>query len=68
MFIHPVDALLVAIWLGAVGYGALRDTSSASSTGLWVMFAFGVALTAGLFFHDALKAKRLLSAALLNSN
>lgn len=65
MYLHPFTALFMAFWLGRVGYGALRD-ASASSAGLWVMLAFGVALTTGAFFPEALKAKRMLSATLLN--
>ncbi len=67
MFIRPVDTILAAIWLGAIGYGALRD-ASASPAILWGIFAFGVALTEGSFFLEALKAKRLLSAAILKPN
>jgi hypothetical protein len=65
MFLHPFTALFMMFWLGVVGYAALRGIS-ASSWVSWVpcaMFAFGVALTTGLFFLEALEAKRLLIAA-----
>ena len=67
MFLHPFTALFMTFWLGVVGYAALRGIS-ASSWVSWVpcaMFAFGVALTTGPFFLEALEAKRLLIAATL---
>ncbi|MGC2829635.1 MAG: hypothetical protein WB994_08350 [Candidatus Acidiferrum sp.] len=67
MWLHPFTALFMAFWLGFIGHGALRD-NSASSLLLWVMFAFGVSLALGAFFPEALKAKRLLSTALLNTS
>jgi hypothetical protein len=66
MFLHPFTALFMLYWLGLVGYGAWSDTSSSAPI-LWGMFIFGIALTAGGFFPEAVKAKRLLSAALLNA-
>jgi hypothetical protein len=67
MFIHPLSALFMTFWLGAVGYGAIRDTS-APSVVLWGMFLFGVSLIAGCFFPEALKAKRLLRDVVLGPN
>ena len=67
MFIHPFVAFFTTLWLGIVGYGAFTD-SSASAVVLWAMFAFGVGLTCGCFFPEAIKAKRLLSATFLNSD
>jgi hypothetical protein len=66
MYLHPVVALFMTFWLGAVGY-ALRAASSTSRLPLLLMFLFGVALTTGGFFPEAFKAKRLLSAALRSS-
>jgi hypothetical protein len=63
MFLHPVVALGTVFWLGAVGYGALSETSF--RLGLWGMFAFGFLLVTGGFFSEALTAKRILSEALL---
>lgn len=61
MFIHPFTALFMIFWLGIVGNGALMATSRTALIP-WGMFIFGVALTAGGFFPEALKAKRMLSA------
>jgi hypothetical protein len=60
MFLHPVVALFMAVWLGVVGHGALVDQSTPHAF-LWGMFIFGVALTAGGFIPEAIKAKRLIS-------
>jgi hypothetical protein len=67
MFIHPFSALFMTFWLGALGYGALRDTST-SSIGLWGMFLFGVTLILVCFFPEALKARRMLRGAFLDSD
>ena len=66
MFIHPLVALFMAFWLGMVGYGALKDRSTPPVV-LWGMFIFGLALTAGGFFPEAIKARRLISATVLDS-
>jgi hypothetical protein len=70
MFLHPFTTLFMMFWLGVVGYAALRGIS-ASSWVSWMpcaMFAFGVALTTGPFFREALEAKRLLIAAALGTS
>ena len=53
-------------WLGFVGHGALAGASNSRAL-LCYMFVFGIALTVGAFFLEAVKAKRLLTAAILNS-
>src|ERR1022692_748291 len=65
MSLHPLVALFMIFWLGAVGLGAffLRSASSAIPAG---MFIFGIALTVGAFFPEAMKAKRLISDAVTN--
>jgi hypothetical protein len=74
MFMHPFTVVFMLFWLGAVGYGAWdafshpRSPDAFDSFMLLGMFLFGVTLTAGGFFPEAAKAKRLLSAAILNSN
>lgn len=66
MYIHPVVALFMVFWLGSTGSGALTDTSAFHLI-LWGMFVFGVALTTGGFFPEALKAQRLLTITILKS-
>jgi hypothetical protein len=71
MFMHPFTVVFMLFWLGAVGYGVWDAFSHPRSPDVFVllgMFLFGVTLTAGGFFPEAAKAKRLLSAAILNSN
>ena len=74
MFMHPFTVVFMLFWLGAVGYGAWdafahpRLPGAVDSFVLPGMFLFGVSMTAGGFFPEATKAKRLLSAAILNSN
>jgi len=60
MFMHPVVAVFMAFWLWFVGSGALAETSM-----LWLMFTFGLALTLGGFFPEVIKAKRMLTEAVL---
>ena len=63
MFIHPLVALFVLFWLGmALTFAVSGQTVSPVG---WGFFAFGIALTAGGFFPEAMKAKRLISEALL---
>jgi len=58
MFLHPLVAVFMTCWLGIAG-----NIASASPVPLvpWGMCIFGVALTIGGFFPEALKAKRLIS-------
>lgn len=65
MYLHPLVALFVLFWLGAVGAGSLAAFSSQNgNTGLALipagMFLFGIVLTVGAFYPEALKARRIL--------
>jgi hypothetical protein len=66
MFIHPIVALFMIFWLGMAGFAAVsaRSASSMIPSG---MFIFGVALAAGGFIPEAIKAKRLISDAVADS-
>lgn len=64
MFLHPITALFMAVWLGTFGYGV----ATSFNPGALFMLICGVALTVSCFFPEAFKAKRLLIDALLNSN
>jgi len=72
MFLHPLVTAFVLFWLSAVGFGAWRlltapNVSHSSSAFIpAAMFVFGVALTCGGFFPEALKARRLLEDAIQN--
>jgi hypothetical protein len=66
MFLHPLVAFFMVIWLGFLGRGALVDRSAPHAF-FWGMFIFGVALTAGGFIPEAIKAKRLISETLRNA-
>jgi hypothetical protein len=66
MFLHPLVALVMLLWLSAVGYGAWTSVTSSdagSRPGRFVtvgMFMLGIALILGGFIPEAIKAKRLL--------
>jgi hypothetical protein len=63
MYPHPAVAVFMLLWLGFAG----RDGFGG---GYWIprlFFVFGVVLVTGGFFSEAVKAKRLLSAAILSS-
>jgi len=65
MHLHPVVAVFMLLWLGAVGIGAIaaisQEHASVASTLIPTgMFLFGVVLTAGGFYPEAYKARRLL--------
>jgi hypothetical protein len=66
MFMHPFTLAFMLFWLGIVGRGVLMDKST-SPAFLWGMFIFGIALCAGGFIPEAVKAKRLLSTIVLDS-
>jgi len=66
MFMHPFAFAFMLFWLGMVGHGAMTDRS-ASSTGLWGMFIFGIALSIGGFIPEVVKAKRLLATIVTSS-
>jgi hypothetical protein len=65
MYLHPLVALFVLFWLGAVGAGALAVFSAQNGNiGPALipagMFLFGIILTVGAFYPEAFKARRLL--------
>jgi hypothetical protein len=64
MYLHPVVAVVMLLWLGAVGLGAAaalgqvkRGAAALVPIGLLV---FGVVLTLTGFYPEAIKARRLL--------
>jgi len=69
MFMHPLTLIFMLIWLGLVGYRAWGGFPAHTPAAIPVlgMFILGLALTIGGFFQEAIKAKHLLSAAVLNS-
>lgn len=63
MFLHPLVAVFMLVWLGFVGRGALVDHSG-PPVFLWGMFAFGVIIVAVGFVPEVVTAKRLITLAL----
>ena len=61
MFLHPFTAIFMTFWLGMVGGVGIIGARSASRIFPSAMFLFGVALVAGGFFPEAIKARRLIS-------
>jgi hypothetical protein len=62
-FIHPLVAVFMAVWFGMAG----QLSSPEGSIVPWGMLMFGVVLTLAGFIPEALKAKRLISEAVLGS-
>jgi hypothetical protein len=63
MSLHPLVTAFVLFWLGAVGSGAAVTTAHSNFQAALIpfgMFLFGIALTLGGFYPEALKARRLL--------
>ena len=63
MSLHPFVLLFMLFWLGGVGYAAfaiLNKGMTAEAAIPLGMFLFGVALTLGGFYPEAIKARRLL--------
>jgi hypothetical protein len=63
MFLHPFVLVFMLIWLTCIGFGVWAAISH--SKGAVVLFPigmilFGLGLTAGGFFPEAFKAKRIL--------
>jgi hypothetical protein len=58
MFLHPFVALFMAFWLGSVGLAAIGKPTFLVP---WGFLAFGILLTAGGFFPEAIKGRRLIS-------
>jgi YD repeat-containing protein len=69
MFMHPLVFIFMLFWLASAGYSAWRVSGADSAALLTplLLIAFGLSLGLGGFFWEAMKAKALLSAALLNS-
>jgi YD repeat-containing protein len=69
MFMHPFTLIFMLFWLGSVGYGGWKEfpAHTPGSNAVLGMFIFWLTLTIVGFFPEAVKAKRLLSAAVLNS-
>jgi hypothetical protein len=63
MFLHPLVAAFMVLWLGFVGHGILADRSG-HPISLWGMFAFGVVLVAVGFVPEVITARRLITLAL----
>ena len=70
MFVHPAAGIFMLIWLGGtalVTLNTLVGSHPKSASGSFVplgMFLFGLFLSCGGFFPEALKARRLLEAAI----
>lgn len=72
MHLHPFVALFMLFWLGGVGSGMIAAvTSQSGNIGAALfpggMFAFGIVLTAGGFYPEAFKARRLLEQSIGNA-
>jgi hypothetical protein len=64
MYLHPVVLVFILFWLAGVGLGAVASPRQGDG-GAWSlvpvgMFVFGVVLTLGGFYPEAIKARRLL--------
>jgi hypothetical protein len=64
MYLHPLVLVFMLFWLGGVGVDAAAALRQGDA-GAWTlvpmgMFVFGVALTLGGFYPEAIKARRLL--------
>ncbi len=63
MYLHPLVGAFMLLWLGGIGSVAVSFVRRAETLGAVFaagMFMFGVALTLGCFYPEALKARRLL--------
>jgi len=63
MFLHPLVAVFMVVWLGFVGRGALFDRSG-PPVFLWGMFVFGIVLVTAGFIPEVITARRLITVAL----
>jgi hypothetical protein len=73
MHLHPVVAAFMLFWLGAVGVGAVvaftSQTTSIQSVLIPAgMFIFGIVVTVGGFYPEAVKARRLLEQGIAAAN
>jgi len=63
MYLHPLVLVFMLFWLGFVGAGAVATLGHGKGDHALVplgMLVFGVALTLGGFYPEALKARRIL--------
>jgi hypothetical protein len=67
MFLHPLVAAFMVLWLSFVGHGILVDRSGPPIF-LWGMFAFGVVIVAVGFVPEVITAKRLITLALKSAS
>jgi len=67
MFLHPLVAVFMAVWLCFLGRVALVDRFSPPIF-LWGMFVFVVVLTAVGFIPEVITAKRLITVALKSAS
>ena len=63
MFIHPLFALFVALWLVMA-----VSNPRVSRTAAWGVCIVAIALTAVCLFHEAIRARRLICKALSNQS
>lgn len=63
MFLHPLAALFMVVWLGFVGRGAWLNRSGPPIL-QWGMLVFGCVLIAVGFIPEVITAKRLITIAL----
>jgi hypothetical protein len=66
MSLHPFVAIFILFWLGSVGIGGFAVAHKSLEQALIPlgMFIFGVALTLGGFYPEAIKARHLLEQSL----
>jgi YD repeat-containing protein len=69
MFMHPLVFIFMLFWLGFTGSAAWRQSAEGSAAfyAPLAMVVFGLSLSLGGFFGEAMKARALLSAAFFNS-
>ena len=70
MSMHPYVLVFTLCWLSFMGYGTWHAEHSEPSPANLIpcgMFVFGLTLSLGAFFTEALKARTLLSSAMLDS-
>ncbi len=67
MFLHPLVAAFMVVWLGFSGHAALVN-SSGPPIFLYGMFLFGIVLVAVGFVPEVITAKRLITLALTSAS
>ncbi len=70
MYLHPLVALFMLFWLGGVGAGALAMLKAENGSFIIpaIMLLFGIGLTAGGFYPEAMKARRILKQSIESTN